>query len=329
MPKKSADTGLANGGKTAVKERTTKKHLPDAPGTYINISADSVTFKDVTAGRTVSNIRIIGGKINMDTTIAAYEGNISSKAYADINNENYTFELSTTGVKVNRFISDAASVLPKNDTSKNDIFDELKGKVYGSCDMNVSFSGGTFTDAPHTMLGKGTFIIKNGKIGAMEIGRSIAAKTGIKELGNDITFDIAAGEFTMSNGRVNLKNFRVLTGPDGNSGIVKIRSDGYVTVDNVLDIKTETDLSPVISKQVEQTISSNLGISNIGFAYDNNGWLPFDFRVYGTFAEKKYDYNQKRLMNNISVNLSKKFKEEGPKYFEDEGKKILNKIFGN
>jgi len=56
--------------------------------------------------------------------------------------------------------------------------------------------------------------------------------------------------------------------------------------------------------------------------------MPFDFRVYNTIAQKKYDYSQSRMMANIKRNLAKKLEEEGKKYMEKEGGKLIKQLFG-
>ena len=75
-------------------------------------------------------------------------------------------------------------------------------------------------------------------------------------------------------------------------------------------------------------MAQSLNIKDANFAYNKDGWMPFDFRVYGTVAEKKYDYNQPRMMENVKRNIGKKVETEGKKYIEDKAKGLINSLFG-
>jgi hypothetical protein len=257
-----------------------------------------------------------------------YDGSINSSAVMDINNESYSITADVKSVNLHQFIDDAVSVIPKKDPSKKNILDDIKDKVYGKSSISAKFSGSTFSEPALTMEGDGYFNVKNGKIAATDTGKQLAAKVGMTFLSNEIPFDIMSGDFTMSKGRINIKDFKVLNGPDGESGALKIRANGYATVDRQLDFKLETDISPRESKQLEEYFARNLGIKDISYAYDKNGWMPFDARIYGTMTAKKYDLSQKRMMDNIGRNLSRRAGENGKKYIEDKGNDLLKNLFG-
>jgi hypothetical protein len=165
-------------------------------------------------------------------------------------------------------------------------------------------------------------------VGPLEMGKDLAKKTGISDLGNAIEFDTMSGVFNMASGKIDVKNFRLDKGTDGKAGDIKVKGAGWITVDRALDFKAETDISPKLSKQFEANIAANFKIKDAGYAYDKEGWMPFDFRVYNTIAQKKYDYSQARMMENIKRNLSKKLEEESKKYMEKEGGKLIKKLFG-
>jgi uncharacterized protein involved in outer membrane biogenesis len=312
----------------AKKTKVKKKKLSGTPGVYLNLKADAILYKDVTIGKTIANIRFVNAKLYSDISMMCYEGSMSSNVVMDINEESYTLTADIKAVKVNKLIDDAVSVIPKKDPKKKNVLDDIKDKVYGSIDMKSSFRGSTFSEPALTISGEGSFNVKNGKIAATDTGRDLASKVGVTFLSNEIPFDTMSADFNMAKGRINIKDFKVLNGPNGENGAIKIRANGYTTVDRALDFKVETDINPKEAKQVEEYFARNLNIRDVSFAYDKSGWLPFDVSIYGTMTEKKYDYSQKRMMDNISRNLTKKAEETGKKFIEDKGKELIKNLFG-
>lgn len=306
-------------GESKAKNRV-KTKVAGLPGIYLTLNADSIFYKSVNIGKTTASISYTGGKIRSDLSMVCYEGEINSGITMDINNETYSGTAGTRNVNIHQLIDDGISVLPKKDAKKKDIIDELKDKVYGRMDLSSSFSGSTFNDPAETIKGDGNFIIRDGKIAATDTGRDLAAKVGVAFLAKDIPFDVMGADLNMAKGVINVKNFRVLNGPNGEKGDMRIRGDGYVTVFNRLDFKVETDINPQDAKQVQEYFARNLGINDISYAYNKDGWLPFDFRIYNNLENKKYDYSQKRMMDNVSRNLAKKI--------GNRGKDILKNLFG-
>lgn len=313
--------------KTAMKKKD-KKKLSGLPGVYLNMKADSIFYKDVTLGKTAASIRFVDEKLYSEFAMACYGGNVNSSAFMDINSENYTMSFDIKAVKVNNLIDDMISVIPKKEPKKKNILDDIKDKVYGSMDMTSDFSGDTFSEPALTIRGSGKFNVKNGKIAATDTGKDLAAKVGMTFLSNEIPFDTMTSDFTMAKGRINIKDFKVLNGPNGENGALKIRANGWTTVDRELDFKVETDINPKEAKQLEEYFARNLGIKDVSYAYDKAGWMPFDVRVYGTMTEKKYDFSQKRMTDNIGRNLAKKAEAAGKKYIEDKGKELIKNLFG-
>ena len=114
--------------------------------------------------------------------------------------------------------------------------------------------------------------------------------------------------------------------PNGEKGDIKIRGSGYATVDDALDFKLITDINPREAKNIERFIAGSLGIRDFGYAYNTDGWMPLDFRVYNTIYDKKYDFSQERMLQNVSRNLTKKAAEEGGKYLQKQGEELLKNL---
>jgi hypothetical protein len=339
FPKKDESSGsnktvkkssAGKGNKTKKKE---KAKVTGVPGIYLTLNADSIFYKSVNIGKTTASISYAGGKVHSDISMVCYEGKINSDITMDINKETYSITAGTKNINVHQLIDDAISVIPKKDPKKKDpkkkdILDDIKDKVYGRMDLDAGFSGYTFDDPAHTIKGDGSFIVKDGKIAATETGKDLSAKVGVAFLAKEMPFDVMGADFNMAKGVINIKNFRVLNGVNGEKGDMRIKGAGYVTVDRALDFKVETDVNPQEAKQVEEYFARNLGIRDISFAYNKDGWLPFDFRIYNNLENKKYDYSQKRMMDNVSRNLTKKVQDQGKQYLEKNGKELLKNLFG-
>ncbi|MCX8092660.1 MAG: AsmA family protein [Candidatus Goldbacteria bacterium] len=305
-----------------------KTEIKNMPGVYLTLRADSIFYKEVTIGKTISNIRFVDGKLYAETAINAYQGKINSNFVADINKETYSITADIASVEVNKLIDDSISVLPKKDPNKKTLLDDIKNKVYGKFSMESKFSGNTFKDIANTITGDGYFMAKDGKIATTDIGKDLSNKLGIKFLEQDIPYTIMYADFKMSNGKINIKNFKVYNGPNGENGDIRIKGAGYVTVDKEIDFKIESEISPNQAKILDEYFARNLSIKDISYAYNKDGWLPFDVRIYNTIENKKYDFSQPRMLDNIKRNLTKKIEEEGKRYLEEKGKEIIKNLFG-
>jgi len=314
--------------KIATPAKKKEAQIKNIPGVYVTLRADSIFYKDVTIGKTISNIRFMNDKLYSETAINAYNGKINCNLIADINKETYNVTANIASVEVNKLIDDSISVIPRKDQNKKTLLDDIKNKVYGKISMESEFSGDTFKDVANTINGNGYLMVKNGKIAATDIGRDLAGKLGIKFLGQDIPFTLLYGDFKMNGGKINIKNLKIYDGPDGENGDIRIRGSGYVTVDKKIDFRLETEINPRSAKMLEEYFARNLSIKDVSYAYNKDGWLPFDFRLYNTLTEKKYDFSQPRMIENIKRNLTKKVEDEGKKYIEQKGKEFMENLFG-
>lgn len=265
----------------------------------------------------------------------AYEGKMNCNLTADIKKETYATDVIIDKIVLNRFIDDSISILLEKDKEKKSLLKDIKDKVYGDLYFNAKFSGASFIDIPHNIKGNGVFKVKDGKLTSLDTGKELAEKTGLSFLKENIDFDIMAADFAMSGGKIETKNFRILKGKNGEDGNMKIKGKGFVTVDDKIDFKIQIDFNPQIGKLVEDSLASSFGIKDASYAYNEDGWLPFDFRIYGQGKNKKYDYTQKRIFDNIKRNLKKKIEQQGKKLLEEKkheieqkAKEIIKNIFG-
>jgi hypothetical protein len=310
--------------------KSSKKKEISAPGIFVKLKADSVFYKDVVFGRTISSIRFHKGKLDSETAINVYQGNINMNAGADLNNESYNCEAVISKVNVHDFINDAVSLLPgkAQDKEKQTLLDDMKNKVYGNLAAKLYFSGDTFKDMAQTITGRGDFKVTGGKLTALKMGKELAEKTGADFAAKDIPFDVLSSDFDMAKGRVNIKNFKLYNGKNGGEGSMRLTAAGWASIERHLDFSVNMDVSPEIAKQIQNRLASSLSMKDAAYAYNKDGWLPFDFRVYGTVIDKKYEINQSRMIDNIKRNLDKKLQKEGTKLLEEKAKGLIKSLFG-
>jgi len=322
-PSSKSTHSTGSNGKSA--EAKKQASLPEV---HISLKADAITFKTVEAGKTTSNIKLKDNKLTVETSISAYNGTIYDILNVDLNSEKYSTDVAIKNVQVNKLIDDAIAVLPKKDPKKKGLLDDIQSKVYGSFSTKCSFSGSTFSNVAHTIKGSGNFAVRDGKLAALDAGKDLYTETKIEAFRNDMPFDYLGGDFDMSDGVINIRNFKMYSGKNGEKGDIRANGEGYVTVDTKLDFKISMDLNSRVAKQVQEAVAQNMGIKDISYAYSSDGWLPFDFRVYGTVANKRYDFNQKRMFENIRKNLGSKLQNDGQKYIQDNAKDLIKNLFG-
>jgi hypothetical protein len=217
--------------------------------------------------------------------------------------------------------------MPRKNPDDKNILDEIKDKVYGTLDMNASFSGTTFNDIPHTIKGTGYFAVTNGKMESLDIAKNLGTALQVDSLKNDIVFDILSADFKMSSGKISTDDLKMSSGPDGKSGDIRLAGAGYTTVDNGVDFKLQMDFNPRVAKSIGTSMLRLFKINDSGYACDSDGWLPLDARIYNTVKNQKYDLSQPRMIANIKRNLGKKLEKEGVKTIENRAKQLLNNFF--
>ena len=326
FPKKLTGTALAKQSK--LQEGKTENKQITAPDMYINMEAGSVYYKEMTFGKTTANIRFIKGKFDLEALMNAYEGNIKLNVKADLNKQSYNVDTNVNNVKIQKFINDSIAVMPRKATDKTNLLDGLKNKVFGNLNMTSNFNGATFKNIPQTINGKGNIKLTDGKLSSLEIGKDLADKLGADFLGKDIPFQYLLSDFDMAKGKINVRRLQIYNGVKANEGDMRINAAGWATMDMALYFKVNMDFSPKISKDIENQVARSLSIKDASFAYNKDGWLPFDFIVAGTLTDKNYDYNQPRMIENIKRNIGKKVETEGKKYLEDKAKNLMKNIFG-
>ncbi len=291
----------------------------------VNINRE---HQDGSGRKTVENlgagIKFSGGVLSCEAVINAYGGVVNFNLLADTVKKKYNAGMAVKNSDIHGFVGDLSVFIPEAGTNGKTLFDEIKQKVYGTLNMNCSFFGNTFSDVPHTIRGGGYCAVTDGKLSSLEMAKNLGTALGIDSLKNDLVFDILSGHFSMSGGKISTDDLKMQSGPDGKSGDIKLAGSGYTTVDSAVDFKAQMDFNPRVASKIGAGFLTLLNIKDASYAYNSDGWLPVDARVYNTIKAQKYDLKQPRMIENIKRNLGKKLREGG---LEDAAKKLLQGIF--
>jgi len=328
-------------GSTAATFKKTKINMTAVNENNFTFTANELKFTDtldIIRGAAVSgsgeipeNIRatmeFANGKLAGGTKMKLYGGTVGVDFNADINNKKYGIKAAVKKVNLHGFTGDIIAFMPRKNPDDKNILDEIKDKVYGTLDMNASFSGTTFNDIPHTIKGTGYFAVTNGKMESLDIAKNLGTALQVDSLKNDIVFDILSADFKMSSGKISTDDLKMSSGPDGKSGDIRLAGAGYTTVDNGVDFKLQMDFNPRVAKSIGTSMLRLFKINDSGYACDSDGWLPLDARIYNTVKNQKYALSQPRMIANIKRNLGKKLEKEGVKTIENRAKQLLNNFF--
>jgi uncharacterized protein involved in outer membrane biogenesis len=290
----------------------------------LETTADTAHYNKGMTAKIISSVKLVGKKLAFSSSMHAYGGDAALVVSADLGKESYVMDASVKNVNIHDLAQELAAFMPQNKTADKTILDEIREKVYGTLDLNASFSGKTFDDMSHTIKGGGYFGVTNGKLMALDAAKNIGAALQVDTLKNDIVFDILSAHFLVSGGRISTNDLKMQSGPDGKSGDIKLSGAGYTTVDGPVDFKLQMDFNPRVAKNIGQSFIRLFGINDAGYAFNSDGWLPIDAKIYNTVKDQKYDLKQSRMMENIKRNLGKKLREGG---LEDAAKKLLKGIF--
>jgi uncharacterized protein involved in outer membrane biogenesis len=175
---------------------------------------------------------------------------------------------------------------------------KVKDKLFGilSGKATVSGAGTVSVNLKRNLKGNGEFTIKEGTLKNAELSAGLLAILGLQEL-KEIKIDKANGNFTISNGIVNLTTLI-------NSKDMSIDETGTVGLDEKLDlgilVKVSDRLAPKLVSQssISTFLSSEKGLSSI------------PLRVGGTISNPSYGIDTKFIGKKVTEGLQKKVGEE-------------------
>ena len=230
-----------------------------------------------------------------------FEGSLSSKGTVDLRNPDQpVFDLALDMTNIN-----GHALLPN--------FTSFGNRLFGNLSMSTTLKGSlddTLGFVPQSLLGQGNVQVKSGKLTGVKVNQSIASLVGVSNL-ESINFNDWANTFTISNGRMEVKNLNIKA-LDADYSL-----NGFIGLDGSLDCAM-TVLLPA---------STSAKLSLPGFAgqavdlfKEPSGRVKLDFTVGGMFDSPKVSLRTESATKKAEQLAKQKLASEAKKK-EDELKK--------
>lgn len=133
--------GTFSSGKISV------KNPGDISGNF-ETTADPAHYNKGTTGKIMSSLKLAGKKLVFNSTMRAYGGDAVLDIRADLGKESYSMDVSVKKIGIHDFAEEISALTPKNEAADRTMLDEIREKVYGTLDLNASFSGKRSTTWP-------------------------------------------------------------------------------------------------------------------------------------------------------------------------------------
>jgi len=275
--------------------------------------------------------------LNIDK-IKLYDGEISGKATVNLATSGLSYNVSKLkidGFNSTPFINDAVEAFLTN----LDDYKDLKDKVYGKLDAELSLTGkGVETqDIMANAVGGGSFKLADGEIKKSKLLSSLGKAIKSNTLQDNIKFSDLSAKFTFKKRVVSVKDLKL------SSGDLKVKFNGGVDLAKLIWVKGNR-LNLKASPKVTQGLSREFNIFR-----DKTGWVELDFELTGSLKkpipvpilnkpiekaiekvklkiEAKKVEIQKQAEDKIQEE-AKKAEDEAKKQLEEEAKKQLKNLF--
>jgi AsmA protein len=275
---------------------------PEPMDLKLTLNASLDIDKTVYKGISITDFRSRYDLKNNVFNISYLKGNTLSGAFAlkaslNLAQKGTTYNMSAdlNGVKIEEIINAFA---PK-----------AKGKLFGILSGKAAVSGlGTIpVNVKSNLKGNGEFAIKDGSLKNAELSAGLLTILGLKDM-REIPIDKANGNFTISNGIVNLTT--LISSKD-----ISIDETGTVGMDEKLDLG-------ILVKVLERLAPKLVSQSSIAtFLSGEKGWTSLPLRVGGTISKPSYGIDTRAVGKKVKESVQKKVGEELQKIlFKDKSK---------
>ncbi|RJQ19297.1 MAG: AsmA family protein [Nitrospiraceae bacterium] len=268
--------------------------LSEARPLNLNLTAEgeirigSASYKDIRMSDFHAKYKFRNNKIEISKmTAAAGKGKMNISSVADLSKPGYAYNLAGNLDSLHA------------DEIVNSFFPKAKDTVFGLLSANLKLTGaGTLPESiKKNLVADGDFTIKNGKITATQLTRSLALFLNIKEL-ETIDLKQADGTIRIRNGVARLDS--IFSSDD-----IAMDPSGYIGLNETLDLAFDLKLSPRLTGK---TMGSNIA----KYIKDESGWGMIPLKVSGTFSNPVY-----------AVDVAK----AGKRVIRKEAEKAIEKLF--
>ncbi|MBI5477168.1 MAG: AsmA family protein [Ignavibacteriales bacterium] len=262
------------------------------------------------------SLNIKDGIINLKNfSINAFDGTVLTKGVLDLRDMKkrpFDFDLDIVGVQANSALSKFTS-FGKNIFGKFTMNTKLKGDLNDTLGLN-----------PQTLVGDGKVQIFDGKLQGFALTTKLSEATGLEEL-RQVDFKNWSNAFSISNGKVNIKDLKI------NSGAADFSMNGTHGLDGNMDYVLNIKLPASVSDRLKLSgVASQL----VQLFKDKDNRVSLDFNVRGATTSPAVSLNTKTQEDMAKQALEKekqKLLDEGKKKAGDELKKKaeegLKKLF--
>jgi uncharacterized protein involved in outer membrane biogenesis len=271
----------------------------DATVTIGKLVTDKFTFQDARGALSVS-----GGVVNLKNfSVNAFQGSIQTKGMLDLRDTSrrpFNLDLAINGVESNSLLPNFTS-FGKYLFGKLTMTTKLKGDLNDTLGLN-----------PQTLLGDGNVKISEGKLEGLPVTQKLADATNLSEL-RRVTFKDWSNAFSISNGRLTIKDLRI------NGGETNFLVSGSQGLDGSLDY--------VLTVKLPESASGRLQLPGVAgellsFFKDKDGRISLNFQVSGMNTSPVL-----KLDTQAQQEMAKKALEDNLKKKAEEGLKKLFKKF--
>jgi uncharacterized protein involved in outer membrane biogenesis len=294
-----------------------------------NINIDNLTLLNFKVDKADLGLTLANRNLSSNIKeIKIYDGTLSGNASVNLNTPglSYSGNVKLTGLNAAPF----SNAVVETFLTKLSDYKDLVDKVYGTLDLNLSFSGRgvEIPDILANTVANGSLLLKNGVLKRLKTIDSIADKIHTPALKQDLKISQLSSTFSMKNQIVEIKDLNVLD-RDVHiqfKGGIDLRRLKYVS-GNRLTLKA----SPASTKDVSKEYD---------LFRDDKGWLEIDFELKGDLkkpipipilekpverviekAKEEIEKKRKELEQKAQEELKKK-EEEAKKKLEEEKKKL-------
>lgn len=290
------------------KKQTTETKAMFLPGIDVdaNVSIKKLATEKFEFTNAFGSLSIVDGIINLKNfSVNAFQGTVLTKGMLDLqnlNNRPFNLDLEIVGVEANSLLSK---------------FTSFGNNLFGKFNMNAILKGNlndTLGLNTQTLIGDGKVQIFDGKLLGFALTTKLADYTGINEM-REVTFKNWANAFSISDGRVNIRDLKV------NSSISDFSMNGYHGLDGSMAYALNVKLPESVSNRVQLT-----GVANqlVQFFKDKDNRINLDFDVAGTTTNPTLHLNtksQEEMAKQALEREKQKLLDQGKKKVSDEIKK--------
>ncbi|MDI6767861.1 MAG: AsmA-like C-terminal region-containing protein [Bacteroidota bacterium] len=290
------------------KKQTNEPKAMFLPGIDVdaNVSIKKLTTEKFEFTNTLGSLSIVDGIITLKNfSVNAFQGTVLTKGILNVQNMNrrpFNLDLEIVGVEAN-------SILSKFTSFGNNLFGKFNMNAILKGDLNDTLGLNT-----QTLVGEGKVQIFDGKLLGFPLTTKLADYTGINEM-REVTFKNWSNAFSISDGRVNIRDLKV------SSSISDFSMNGYHGLDGSMAYALNVKLPESASNRVRL---SGVADQLLQFFKDKDNRINLNFDVSGTTTSPSLHLNtkaQEEMAKQAIEKEKQKLLEKGKTKVEDELKK--------